>query len=319
MLSGPLVRKLFYFMMKTLQTLILSAVFLLALNFKAQAQIPVADSVILNVLDTAAYWTTNGSTGLNFSQVSLSNWAGGGESSVSVGSLINLEAKYKKGPSLWDSKLNLAFGLIRQGEGDAANFRKTDDILQLQTQYNHNINDNFYLTGLADFRTQLAEGHNYIEENGETRRELISDFMAPGFLLTSLGATYIKPDRFTLTLSPVAGKFTFVQNDSLSQAGAFGVEPGEKFRSEFGASLTSSYTQEIFTNVNFTTNLSLFGNYDTLSRIDVNWEATLVMKVNRYINSTVSTQLIYDHDVLQKTQFRNIINVGFLYQFPSEE
>ncbi len=306
-------------MMKPLRISLLSAVLLLTVSSSAFAQVPVADSVITAVLDTTGYWVTSGSTGLNFSQVSLSNWAGGGESSISVGSLINLEAKYKKGPSLWDSKLNLAFGLIRQGEGDEALFRKTDDALQLQSQYNYNITENFYITTLGDFRTQMARGYNYIRENGETRRELISDFMAPGFLLTSLGATYKKQDLFTLTLSPVTGKFTFVQNDSLSRAGAFGVEPGESTRSEFGASLTSSYEKEVFKNIRFTTNLSLFGNYDTLSHIDVNWEGTLVMKVNRFINSTVSTQLIYDHDVLQKTQFRNIINVGFLYQWPGKE
>lgn len=283
----------------------------------ANAQVTEADPP-LN--DTTRAWTTGGSAGLNFSQVKLSNWAGGGESSISVGSLVRLEANYTEGHSLWENRFNVAFGLIRQGDNENDRFRKTDDLLQLQSQYNYRISNdsNFYVTALADFRTQLAAGYNYTEENGERRRELISDFLAPGFLLTSLGVTYKKPDRFSVTVSPVTGKFTFVQNDSLSEIGAFGVDPGKNFRSELGASVISFYQRELFANVDFTSNLSLFGNYQTLSHIDVNWEAGLVMKVNRFINSTVSAQLIYDHDVLQKTQFRNIINVGFLYQWPGK-
>ena len=304
-----------FLFMKTRSLFLLPLFFLPFAGSTLFAQTTAADPP---VTDTIRYWTTGGSTGFNFSQVSLSNWAGGGESSISVASLVKLEANYAKGPSIWVNKLDMAFGLIRQGSNETDRFRKTDDILQLQSQYNHNISENLYISALADFRTQMAAGYNYVQENGETRRIRKSEFLAPGFLLTSLGATYKKPKRFMLTLSPVTGKFTFVQDDSLSAVGAFGVEPGKNQRSEFGASLLSSYEREIFTNVSFTSNLSLFGNYETFSRIDVNWEAALVMKVNRFINSMVSTQLIYDHDVLQKTQFRNIINVGFLYQWPDK-
>ncbi|EMR03411.1 DUF3078 domain-containing protein [Cesiribacter andamanensis] len=267
----------------------------------------------------APAWTTGGSTGLNFSQVKLSNWAGGGESSISIASLLKLEANYKKGPSLWENRANIAYGLIRQGDREQSRFRKTDDILELRSQYNRSIKDTtLYMTLLADFRTQMGPGYEYGEAAGETTRSKISEFMAPGFLLTSLGATYKIPERFTLTVSPVTGKFTFVQDPVLSAAGAFGVEAGERMRSEFGASLVSNYKRELLTNVDFNTSLLLFANYETLSRVDVNWEATLMMKVNRYINTTIATQLIYDHDVLQKTQFRNVINVGFLFQWPGD-
>ncbi|WP_224999525.1 DUF3078 domain-containing protein [Cesiribacter sp. SM1] len=304
-------------MNKTIQfSLSLAVLLFIAAGTASNAQTVAPDAP---VGDTIRYWTTGGSTGLNFSQVMLNNWAGGGESSISIASLQKLRAHYARGRSLWENRLNVAFGLIRQGDDDNDNFRKTDDIFQLQSQYNYRISpdSNFYVTAQADFRTQMAAGYEYLEENGEQRRELISDFLAPGFLLTSIGVTYKKPARFSVSVSPVTGKFTFVRNERLSNAGAFGVEPGESMRAEFGASLTSSYEKEVLTNITFTTNLGLFANYDSFSHIDVNWEGTLVMKVNRFINSTVSAQLIYDHDVLQKTQLRNVINVGFLYKWPN--
>jgi hypothetical protein len=270
--------------------------------------------------DTLRGWTTGGSTGINFSQVKLSNWAGGGESSISIGTLLKGEANYRMGRSLWENRANLAYGLIRQGDRDLSRFRKTDDILELRSQYNHQLNgENLFVTALADFRTQMGPGFEYTDVAGESMRSKISEFMAPAFLLTSLGATYKIPDRFTLTLAPVTGKFTFVNDAALSAEGAFGVDPGKRFRSEFGASLLSRYKKELFTNASLDSNLLLFANYETLSRIDVNWETTLMLKVNRFINTTIAAQLIYDHDIIQKTQFRNVINVGFLFQWPQDK
>ncbi len=270
-----------------------------------------------NAADTVApvipkYWQYGGSLGLNFTQVSLKNWAGGGQSFISIGSLVTLSADYARGKSSWENRLDIAYGLIRQGENDGAAFRKTDDVLNVVSRYNYQIEKNLHLSALLDFRTQFTDGYDYKQVNGETRRIFISDFMAPGFLVSSLGLTYKKEKEFSLTLAPFSSKFTFVLNDSLSQIGAFGVEPGQEFRSELGAMLRAVYQKDIFTNVNLRSSLNLFGNYQEFSHIDVNWENILVLKVNKYINSTVSTQLIYDHDVIQKTQWRNIINVGFL-------
>lgn len=272
------------------------------LNLHAQQNAP--DTVT----SVAGNWETSASFGLNFSQVQLSNWAGGGQSSVAIGSLVVLEADYTKGKVFWTNYLNLAYGRMRQG--DNQRFNKTDDLLNFLSKYNYQINERYFLTALADFRTQMDVGY----EDSETGRTRISDFMAPGFLVASLGATYLKKDLYSVTLSPIASKFTFVMDERLSAAGAFGVEPGQQVRTEIGAALNAGYENEILTNVNFRTNLNLFANYATLSRVDVNWEGTLLLKVNDYLNTTIATQLIYDHDVIRKTQWRNAVNVGFLLE-----
>lgn len=290
-----------------------SAVFFVLIFFSHSllSQQNAADTVVTEI----RYWDTKSSIALNFSQVSLSNWAGGGESSVSISSLVNLNANYSKGKSIWENRLDVAYGLIRQGDNGPDGFRKTDDLLNLLTKYNYRIREEFYITALADYRTQMAEGFDFSkDENGIVRRRKISDFMAPGFLVASLGATYKKPKFYSVTLSPFTGKFTFVLDDSLSAAGAFGVDPGERLRSEAGAALNSSFQRTLYTNVDFQTSLNLFAGYKTFSHVDVNWEGVLFLKVNKYIKSSVSAQLIYDHDIIRKTQFRNVINVGFLLE-----
>lgn len=270
-----------------------------------QAQQSAGDTLVV----VKGNWNTGANFGLNFSQVNLSNWAGGGQSSVSIGSLVALEADYSQGKVFWRNQLNMAYGLIKQGERNQR-FNKTDDLLNFLSKYNYQINDGYFITALADFRTQMDDGYEF-NEVGRTR---ISDFMAPGFLIASLGATYLKKDLYSITLSPVASKFTFVMDERLSAAGAFGVNPGEEVRSELGAALNAGYENEVFTNVNFRTNLNLFANYETFSRVDINWEGILLLKVNEYLNSTIATQLVYDHDIIQKTQWRNAITVGFLLE-----
>ena len=262
-----------------------------------------------DTLLTTEGWGTGASIGLNFSQVKLSNWVGGGQSSVSIGSFLTLEADYVKESIFWTNQLNMAYGLIRQGDRNQR-FNKTDDLLNFLSKYNYQIKEGLFFTALADFRTQMNEGYEY-SETGRTR---ISDFMAPGFLVTSLGATFLEKDHYSVTLSPIASKFTFVMDERLSAIGAFGVNPGEEVRSEIGAAFNAAYENEVLTNVNFRTNLNLFANYKTFSRVDVNWEGVLLLKVNDYLNSTVSAQLVYDHDIIQKTQWRNAINVGFLLE-----
>ena len=59
-----------------------------------QAQQSAGDTTLVT---TEEGWETGASIGLNFSQVKLTNWAGGGQSSVSIGSLGALEANYTKG------------------------------------------------------------------------------------------------------------------------------------------------------------------------------------------------------------------------------
>lgn len=260
-------------------------------------------------------WNTQGGVGLNFSQVSLSNWAGGGQNSISIGSLLNYQAILKKDRSKWNNTLNLAYGLIRQGDEDAS-FRKTDDLINFRSKYDYQLHKKWSATALIDFRTQFDKGFEFPEDNDELEEKLlISEFMAPGFLISTLGISYSPGKYFTATISPITAKNTFVFNDSLSNAGAFGVDPGKKLRTELGASLQGSFKKDLAQNISLVSNIIFFGNYGEFRHIDVNWDANLLMKVNKFITTTVSSQLIYDHDVIKRIQLRNSITVGLLYNF----
>ena len=70
----------------------------------------------------------------------------------------------------------------------------------------------------------MAPGYKYTDAG----REKISDLFSPAYLLVALGLDYKPSDHFSAFIAPITGKLTFVTDQKLSDAGAFGVKPGQK-------------------------------------------------------------------------------------------
>lgn len=274
-------------------------------------------------------WKFGGSTGLNFSQVYLSNWASGGQSSVSATGLVSLFGNYRKGKSTWDNTLDLAYGVLRQG--DAGQMIKTDDKIDFSSKYGREASSTWFYSGLLNFRTQFAPGYPIVN-GAENKSVLLSEFLAPGYLLAAIGMDYKPSDKFTAFISPVTVKSTIVMNDSLSAAGAFGVEKGENIRNEIGGYVKLMFKTKVVENVDFQTKIDLFSNYmNNPGNIDINWESLITMKVNKFLSATIATQLLYDDDINilvpndpldttddefgPRVQFKEVLSLGLSYKF----
>lgn len=293
--------------------------------------------------DTA--WRIGGFGSLQFSQVAFDHWAAGGESSFSLTALGSGFASYLKDKNFWNSYAILSYGAY-QGQYDKK-IRKNVDMIDLGTKAGHDLGKKFYITGLLNFKSQFAPGYNYPDlEN------VVSKFMAPGYLLVSLGIDYRPVPYFSLYLSPATGKFTFVTDEAIADLGTYGNDPavydsltgtlishGKTIRSEFGALLIGTFTKDIAKNVNLASKLTLFTNYtdpvkENLGNIDVNWDVLFNMKINSWLSATVYASLIYDHDIFiadldsetglptgtggPRTQFKEGLGIGLTYNFGDE-
>lgn len=264
-------------------------------------------------------WNYFANAGLSLSQTSFSNWALGGEGSVGGVAMFDLAANYKAGKSSWDNSFKAQYGLQKI---DGESTKKSIDIFELNSKYGYQIGEKWSLAALLGVRSQFSAGYNYISDS---QKEKISGLFAPGYVTTSLGFDYKPNNWFSLFMSPVTGKHTFVLDDVLSNKGAFGVKAGDKYRAELGALLNAGVQREIMKNINLTTTLGLFSSYDSFGNVDVNWDLSLGMKVNDYISATISTSLLYDDDIDYidekgvnkgpKIQFKEVIGVGFAYTF----
>jgi hypothetical protein len=314
-------------------------------------------------------WRFGGSLAANFGQVALVNWAGGGQNSISA--LINGNAftRFKKGKWSWDNDLVVSWGIIAQGKlRDIQNnkfpVRKNVDLLQLTSVAGYSLdkNNKVFIAGLMDFRSQLSNGNDY---PGDSAKDRVSAFAAPAYLTLSLGINYKPVSYFTLYVSPLAGKLTFVTKDvpgatTLNDIDErrYGLDLGEVMRAEIGA----DFQKDIFKNVNLKTSIELFQNYtekkkldilvdeeiklaaaegvaatqdqldklyyDNRKNTDLNWTTAITFKINKFLQASLETQLIYDHDIVipkqrgdgtpykgRGTQFRQGFNLGIGYKF----
>lgn len=273
--------------------------------------------------DTVRYWATSGVFSLNLAQSSFTHWAAGGQTSVAINGLVSLTANYKKDKAAWDNSLTLGYGKMQQ-KNSVFGWVKTDDRIDLQSKFGLQASKAWYYSALLSFKSQMAPGYTY----SETDKTLISNRFSPAYVLIALGMDYKPKPVFSAFISPLTSKMTIVTDEELSAAGAFGVDAGKKFRGEFGAYANLLFKKdEIIKNVNFMSKLDLFTNYiHNPQNIDVNWENMLVLKVNKFISATISTNLLYDDDIRvslndigtitgKRAQFKEVIGVGFTYKF----
>ncbi len=272
------------------------------------------------VVEEPGPWKFGGRSAVNFSQVSFSNWAAGGENSYSLAGLLQLFGTYAKGKANWANTLDLGYGVIKQGE---LGIRKSDDKIDFMSKFGYLAINRWHYSGMLNFKTQMDKGYHYDKTGTKT---LISNLMAPGYLTSSIGMEYkSKDENFYLLLSPFTGKTTFVFDDSLSDVGSFGLDPGQKIRQEFGGFAKVAWKKELFTNVHLGTKLDLFSNYlSKPQNIDINMEAILMMKVNKFLVTSITMNLIYDDDVNitgedgsigPKTQLKEVLAIGISYSF----
>jgi hypothetical protein len=284
-----------YLTMKKLYTFLAIA----CVAFSANAQIVNKDST----------WTFGGFTSLQTNQVALVNWAAGGENSFSATALVQLYANLHKKGWKWENRLDLGYGLMYTKSYD---WQKNEDKIDFLSKLARPIANSkvFSYAAEANFKTQFQSG--YTLPNDSTA---ISRFLAPGYLIASLGVEYKPVEWITVYISPVTGKFTFVNDQKLADAGSFGVkgaeydpttglktQDGEGLNAEFGAYFKFGLKKDIMKNVTLATDLNLFNNYtdkdaDNRKNIDVDWQTSINMKVNKWLTVSLFTHLIYDNDI----------------------
>ncbi|MDB4787428.1 DUF3078 domain-containing protein [Flavobacteriales bacterium] len=324
--------------MSNLRLLLLIVFSATGIQATGQMAVPLVEQAVLagddNPLDTVQ--TFKGTLGLNLSQTALTNWAGGGESSVAFTTLCNLSEIRECGPRSSSWGFDAALGLLRQQGG----WRKTDDRLILTGQWNTAMQralKDARLSVLIDARTQILPGYTLVDGLPD-KEQRISDFLSPGYLVAAAGLAPNPGKNNKIFVAPCTAKLTVLMDDTLSAAGAFGVDAGQHSRLELGGYIRWNLTASLMENITWTHQVDLFSNYlNKPGNVDVNWTGLLELKVNEALRTTISMHLIYDDDVvLEKepartevsdqgvvtnipavmgpgTQFKEVLSIGVSY------
>lgn len=283
-------------------------------------------------------WKLKSKASLDLSEVTFVNWNSGGSNSVSALLGYTYNANYKDKYFFWKNAISARYGLNKQQKQE---LRKTDDLFEVTSNlgYKPENNSHWFYSARFNFKTQMANGYQYPDKEQPKSR-----LMAPGYLFFGGGMEYGKDiDELSFYFSPLTLKSTFVLDEDLANAGAFGVtpavfdtegnmiRPGEQVRSEVGILITNSYEMEIAENIVAKNLLSLYSDYiNNFGNVDVDWRIGFDFKVNSFVRATLESHVKYDDDVKTqessaiegefdeagaKIQWKQFLGVGFAVDF----
>ena len=276
------------------------------------------DSTSVDTTGPKSPWKKGGITTLTFSQSYFDNWVAGGENLLAVNGRVSLFANYKKNNWSWDNSLDMAYGQTKQGELD---WRKNDDLFDLNTKIGYKASKVWYVSGLLQLKTQFSNGYDY----SDSIPPITSKFLNPAYINFGVGMDYKPNDDLSVYISPVNSKMTYVSDTVFSRD--YSIEPGKNLKYDFGLYIKTKYQRDLTKTINLLTKLDLFANYGDLAfdKIDVNWEVLLTMQVWKAIAINVNTNLLYDNDIVRINettgaeetfwQFKEVLGIGLTYKF----
>ena len=259
-------------------------------------------------------WKKGGLYRLNLGQGSLSNWASGGdEFSLTVSSSLNLFTSYKKNNFGWDNSLDLVMGFLNT---TTLGSRKNDDRIDFVSKQTYAVDKKTNFATLVNFRTQFFAGYTYKEKT----KTYASNFLSPGYILTSVGLNCKPKKELSVFISPVTSRWVIVRNDSLASKSAYGVDSGQNIINQLGAFATINYQKEFSKLLTYKSKLDLFSNYKKNPwNVDVYMTNILAVRVFKMLSFNWSFDVIYDDDTrifgenknLPALQLKSIVGAGF--------
>ena len=260
-------------------------------------------------------WKHNVQTGVNITQSSFSsNWKGGGINSISYGGFLNALSTFQ-GPK-WsiNSDLQLQLGFLDNGRQTT----KNDDRIFYDIKAGRKIAKHWDLFISSNFQTQFQEGYLYGKKS-DGGDSLVSLFMAPAYLTSSLGFEYKPVTYFWARLGIGTLRQTFVLDDALSKRKAYGLDnAGDKIRNQAVLQAVMNFDKDILPNINFKFRSATNWDYirfDKVGAIVQRFDLNLTMKVNKYINTNIQAVVLYDYDQDKDWQRSQILSLGVLYNW----
>ncbi|MFP4065548.1 MAG: DUF3078 domain-containing protein [Bacteroidales bacterium] len=238
-------------------------------------------------------WRYSLSSAFTLNQNYLSNWAKGGESSLS--SLLDLQgtAEYRNIESEihWTNTGRLKYGNVISEE---FGFRTNTDILELNSQFNKEVGEKIDFSSVFYGKTQISKGYNYPNDSIP-----ISKFLSPGAFTVGVGFEYQPFNKAKINFSALSYRNTFVLDTLEINQRAHGIEHGKRSRQEMGGQLVIKNELSLLDDLKIENSVRLFSNYlKNPQNVDVDWEINLEKQISWYFTVRMNFHFIYDENIL---------------------
>lgn len=276
----------------------------------ALSQDSVPDSAL-----AAPAWETDLIGKIAATQAGYSNWAKGGVNTIAFTTALG--GSFSRTSPGWHQahEFRLAYGLVKQ---DTVEFRKADDEIILSSSVQYRGGGFFRIfnpTIAQQTRTQFAPGFNFKKNpfnDGLEPPVKVSDLFSPVVFTQSLGLTYDPADWFTQRVG-IASKQTVVLIPRFRSL--YGVPEHGPGLVEVGVESRTQLEREIFENVHLKSSLGLFAAFNNPDMPDLMWENLIAMKVNSWLSVNLQVDALYDRDISEVLQMKEVFTLGISYAF----
>ncbi len=255
----------------------------------------------------ATGWQNSLAGSLTFAQTSFSNWAEGGTNSAAWQASGNGVFKRLSPARHWTTTLKLEYG-----EVDAADTgtRKALDLIFVESIVDFQTTRHVKPYIAATAKTQFARGYDYKASPVVP----VSDFADPLLLTQSAGIGF-RPRPWLATRLGGAMQETFT--DEFRQYSDDPDTPDELEKTKVEGGLESVTTVDRWLNsqLNIKSRLALFWAFNNSDQVDMDWMNDVTVKALGAIGVSFKLHLIYNKDVLDKVQLKQIFGVGINYTF----
>ncbi|MEM6719492.1 MAG: DUF3078 domain-containing protein [Bacteroidota bacterium] len=261
-------------------------------------------------------WRSRGNVSFLFNQAAFSNWAAGGENTISGTLGLTYDLNYHQEHWDWDTRIVAAYGLLQTRNSEFT--KKTDDRFELNTVIGKKGKNYWFYSAFLNFRTQMTKGFRFeTDENGREIRTQNTNIFSPAYLSFGPGVLWKKSDNLNFNIAPGTSKMTIVDRDfTLPNQEYFGVAEGESIRYELGMYASGYYKVTVFDNVVMENIINLYSNYlEKPENVDIDYNVNLVMTINKYLSANINFQTIYDDNAFNGFQTREVLGLGVNYGF----
>ena len=181
-------------------------------------------------------WTNSLKTNVTVGQTGLTNWAAGGDNTVSMAAFVDGNANWKQGDMFWNNRLQLDYGFLYASSKPI--LQKSTDRIYLESKWGYKAPSTKYLYFSAnyDFKSQFTTGYDYntpsslldsegnalvgadLRQAWKDARGLKSGFLAPAYTNLALGIDYVPTKWLSINIAPLTGGYVIVKNPELRKA-----------------------------------------------------------------------------------------------------
>jgi hypothetical protein len=186
----------------------------------------------------------------------------------------------------------------------------------LDTRLEFRLLENFNLSVFSRLSTRFFNSYVYItDQAGKSCKTRNESFFTPLLMTISAGFNWVVPRFARVSFGLSSSKLTYILNkgifDRINVPFFYGVPRGKNHLLEFGLSLHVLIDHDLSERIHWSSDVLLFKNY--LKPVDLVLDNQVGIRINKFLKTSIKTQISYESEVSRNLQIENMISLGFYF------